>query len=389
MMIALAFAIFLGLQAPSDPQSFGYGLGVCAHLNDLTSKDTAEMKQAGFNMVRTDIPWSEVERQKGTFDFSRYDQIAKNMQRNGLRPLFILDYGNQIYGEQTPRSADGIAAFVRYAVTTARHFAPYHPMWEIWNEPDHHAYWKPTPNAQEYANLAIATAHAIREATPEAKIVALGLTKLDWAYMKTAADAGLLNDIDYVSVHMYRFVRPEAALPDYKQVQQFIASYHPSHPVGILCTEWGYPLTYPGQDIDRQGSYVVRCYLVGLIAGVDATLLYEWNDTPMAPGQTQGHFGLHGPDGRPRPGYNNVAYLSNELKGYRLDGVEPPAGDVYILRFRRGSNVKTVAWTTALDPADMTTVSTPRDPQQSSVTATIDGQNVMLSPIPRVVSSRG
>jgi hypothetical protein len=386
MMIAFAFGLLLGLQLDTPHQTFGTGLGVCAHLNDLTDKDTARMRADGFSLARTDIPWAEVERKKGVFDFSRYDQIAANISKHGLKPLFILDYGNTLYGEETPRSSEGIEAFVNYAVAAAQHFRRYHPMWEIWNEPDHPAFWKPAPNAEEYARLAIATARGVKQAVPDAKIVALGLTKLDWPFMKAAADAGLLNDIDYVSVHMYRFVRPETAIGDYDQVKQFIAGYHPSHRVGVMCTEWGYPLTYPGQDESRQGSYVVRCYLAGLIAGVDATFLYEWNDTPMAPGQTQGHFGLHNPEGHPRLGLDEFANLTGQLQGFQMVS-EEHSGDTYEIMFKRGGREKVVAWTVALDPEGMGDVNRAREEQK--VRGTVLGREVDLSPMPQVFDQGG
>jgi hypothetical protein len=389
MMIAIAFGVLVGFQLSPSSDRYGAGLGVCAHYNDLTDSNEDGMRQAGIHFIRTDIPWSEVEHHKGTFDFSRYDPIADNLRKHHLRPLFILDYGNLLYGEETPRSAEGIEAFVRYADATVRRYKDLHPIWEIWNEPNHHLFWKPTPNAAEYARLALATAAAIRKADPDSKIAALGLTKLDWDFMKASADQGLLNDIDYVSVHTYRFVRPETAIAEYKQLQQFIEGYHPPHRVGIICTEWGYPLTYPGEDEVRAGYYDARCYLVGLMAGIDGTFLYEWNDTPMAPGQTQGHFGLHNEQGGPRPALDNLNYLESELKGYSFEKAEPPAGDVYVLHFRKGDSEKTVAWTTALDPAEMTGVSQPRDPNQSSVPAMVDGTNVNLTPVPRVVGPSG
>ncbi len=383
----LSLVALLALAPPLNGAVVPDGLGVCAHYNDLTPDQTSEMYRAGLRWVRTDLPWSEVERRKGVLDFSHYDPIARNIHDSGMRPLFILDYGNQLYGEPTPRSPESIAGFVHYAVEAVRHFATYDAMWEIWNEPDHPLFWKPKPDAGEYARLAVATAKAIKEQFPDVPIAALGLAKLDTSYMRAAMDAGLLNYIDEVSVHMYRFVKPETAIADYGKLKDLIASYNPGHRVGVLCTEWGYPLTYQGVTEQRQTGYIARCYLAGLVAGIDGTAIYEWNDTPMAPGQTQGHFGLHAPEGDPRGAYTALSELTRELAGYRYESLDRSDADDYVLHFKRGRSEKLVAWTSLGDPPDMAGFA--KDPlgdPHHKASVPISGRKIVLTPVPKVVS---
>ena len=45
-------------------------------------------------------------------------------------------------------------------------------LWEIWNEPNHRAYWGAPPNAADYGRLVRLTAERIKTIDPDAVIIA-------------------------------------------------------------------------------------------------------------------------------------------------------------------------------------------------------------------------
>ena len=101
-----------------------------------------------------------------------------HLTRAGVRPMFILDYGNRLYDHgQLPRSDSARAAFARFASAAARHFRGQGVIWEIWNEPNIEQFWKPEPDAQAYALLALETARAVRAADPERRDPGPGLVR--------------------------------------------------------------------------------------------------------------------------------------------------------------------------------------------------------------------
>ncbi len=54
-----------------------------------------------------------------------------------IRIVFILDYGNDLYGGGNAHHFDaGRAAFARFAAAAARHYRGKGIIWEIWNEPN-------------------------------------------------------------------------------------------------------------------------------------------------------------------------------------------------------------------------------------------------------------
>ena len=85
--------------------------------------------------------------------------------------------------------------------------------WEVWNEPSDGSYWKPKPNAVEYAKLLKLTGRTIHEADDKADVVFAGLfgtptednngIKAFNYYRKAFAVKGIGKAFDDVGVHPY------------------------------------------------------------------------------------------------------------------------------------------------------------------------------------------
>lgn len=80
--------------------------------------------------------WARVEQQRNIYDFSSYDTLLATMEQHGVRPYWILDYGNALYPSApgTPsQSCDTqacIDAYGRFAAAAAAHFSGHHIIWE-------------------------------------------------------------------------------------------------------------------------------------------------------------------------------------------------------------------------------------------------------------------
>src|SRR5262249_50828246 len=139
------------------------GVGVNIHFVTGHEQDLDLIAAAGFKFVRMDFAWTAIEKQKGKYDWSDYDQLMANLDKRGVRALFILDYSHHLYEEAvtsphpitgathrttaSPQHPESIAAFARWAAASANHFHARHIIWEIWNEPNGH-FWAPKPDAQ-------------------------------------------------------------------------------------------------------------------------------------------------------------------------------------------------------------------------------------------------
>src|ERR1051326_9187507 len=126
------------------------GLGVEIHFVEPSEHDLARIAAAGFRFVRMDFTWSQIERQKGSYDFAAYERLADALARRRMRAIFILDYGNPLYDSNlAPMTDEGRQAFARFAAAGAARFQGRGVVWELWNEPNA-AFWKPRPDAASY-----------------------------------------------------------------------------------------------------------------------------------------------------------------------------------------------------------------------------------------------
>ena len=257
-----------GLPPPVVPAGFGVNI----HFTDPGPGEMERFAEAGYRLVRMDFAWETVEHEAGHYEFGAYDRLLSHLERAGARPIFILDYGNRLYDEgSAPRSEPARAAFARFAAAAVRHFHGRGVLWEIWNEPNLGEFWKPRSDAKAYAQLALETARAIRAADPEAVILAPGSSGFPWAFFETIFAAGLLEQIDAVSVHPYRGGAPETAAADYGRLRALIARYASPERrnLPIVSSEWGYSTAEGAVSEARQAQYLVRQWLANLAAGVN------------------------------------------------------------------------------------------------------------------------
>jgi hypothetical protein len=336
----------VGLPGPTAPG----GWGVNIHFTDPQPGEMARFREAGYRWARMDLFWGAVERKRGVYDFSTYDRLYVHLEKSGVRPLFILDYGNDLYQKGAPTTPEARAAFARFAAAAARHFAKKPVVWEIWNEPNLGQFWQPKPDASEYAALAIDAAKAIRAADPKAAIVAPGSSGFPWEFFETMFRAGLLQHIDGVSVHPYRGTAPETAADDYARLRVLIVRYAPKgrEALPIISSEWGYS-TYDvgGVSEEKQAAYLCRMWLTNLASGVNLSIFYDWRNDGDDPKEAEHRFGTVARDFTPKPSFLAAKRLIADLDGFtfrhRLAGENP---NDWRLLFQRGDtgDLALVTW---------------------------------------------
>src|SRR4051812_5606813 len=121
------------------------GLGVNIHIIAPKDDSIRRIAQSGFKWIRMDMAWDTVEPRKGVYRFNEYDKLNDQLRQNGLRAIYILDYGNDYYQKGAPRNPEARAAFVRFAAQCVQHYRGQGVVWEMYNEPNIH-FWQPRPN---------------------------------------------------------------------------------------------------------------------------------------------------------------------------------------------------------------------------------------------------
>ncbi len=125
-----------------------------------------------------------------------------------------LCYGNDLYTKaaETVFGAVGVPpistdeekeAWLNYSKAVAERYQGKVRCFEIWNEPDGRWCWKHGVNAVELGEFTIATAKAVKEVRPDAKIVGGVVCNRILNFLNTALKTGMGDYIDYISFHEY------------------------------------------------------------------------------------------------------------------------------------------------------------------------------------------
>lgn len=344
--LAATAAFTPGLRGLPEPV-FPEPLGVQIHFQQPVPGEVAALHAAGFGLVRHDLFWSEIERERGVYDFSGYDGLVAALSRQGLRILLILDYGNGLYDNgRSPHTDESRAAFARFAATAARRYRRYDILWEIWNEPNIDRFWHPEPNARDYALLAITTAAAIRRADPTAVVIAPAVVHFQPEYWTTLGELGLFRWVDAVSVHPYGVGEPEDALEGYLWLRRLIDHYSPAWRAPIVNSEAGYSSLAGGFSEQAQAQYLARQSLFSMAHDVRFSVWYDWRNNGTDPAEIEHNFGVVTYAFERKPAYYAARTLAETLDGYRFVRRMAVGGpDDYVLLFQKDASLALAAWT--------------------------------------------
>jgi len=333
------------------------GLGVNIHFIDPRPGEMEMLAAAGFRWVRMDFAWEGTEREKGVYDFSAYDRLMAALDKHHIRAVFILDYSNRHYDRgQSPSSDEGRQAMARWAAAAARHFRGRGILWEMYNEPNI-SFWKPKPDVDQYAKLALAVGQALRAAEPGETYIGPATSTIAFPFLEKCFQAGLLQYWSAVSVHPYRQEGPETAAAEYARLRQLIDRYAPQGKrIPIISGEWGYSSAWKKHDETRQGKMLSRQWLVNLAHDVPLSIWYDWHDDGQDARESEHHFGAvhfaydagRQPVYEPKPSYLAAKALTTALGGFRFEKRLPqPSGDDYVYLFTKDKQRQFVVWTTS------------------------------------------
>ncbi len=293
----------------------------------------------GATVVRIDLNWPWIERQPGRYDWTLYDQFAAELEKRGLRPLFILNRPNALYGKRydapvdgkqetgvrPPSTASEIAAFGRWAAAAADRYRHLNPIWELWNEPDQDGFWPPRSDPASYVALAREACVSMKRLVPSAFVTGPAMAQMPTVWKPTKPllrtfldDRVLLGCLDALSLHTHRFKQtPETVSRDYGVMR---ANYLGLWPAGkpIIDTEWGDSVFRLGISEDTQALWLPRMYLINLMEKVDLTNWYCLMDVGPDDNEIEHRFGLVRYDGTLRPAYQAFKTLARELGGLSL-----------------------------------------------------------------------
>ena len=223
--------------------------------------------------------WHIIEREKGTFDFSRYDPFVNRALQEGKKIVVVLAYSNNWVddsGNNRYIPERHIPDYLSYVEAIVLHYKDKITAWQIWNEPNTNNFWKGTN--EEFYNLSRQTAQKIRELTPEAYIIGGGLMRTPVSFIKGMSRAGALENLDALAFHPYA-LNPSWSMRLYDNLTVLNSKLNFSG--DIFITEIGFPTGgwYPHRvSMKNLPAYVVKTIAGSAARGARALLWFQFSD---------------------------------------------------------------------------------------------------------------
>lgn len=232
MIRRLAIAAFVALLAMvaggcggSDPGEDGPVLGY----NDLLQPDEPGnelLADSGATVVRRPLNWAAVEPNPGERNWEPIDQIADELEAQGVEPLWVLTSApcwaaaDPDCTPNTPSFAPARKNFSDYADFAAEVAERYPDAAgiEVWNEPNLEIFFVGGGDASFYAEMLEQTDDAIERTGTDVPVVVAGLSPVpedspvrsEWTgYLAEVLEAGGGEHADALGLHPYSAFEPE------------------------------------------------------------------------------------------------------------------------------------------------------------------------------------
>jgi hypothetical protein len=173
---------------------------------------------------------------------------------------------------------------------------------------------------------------------------------VDIAFDREVFAEGAWESLDLIGVHPYRYPHtPERTdmLGELLSLAALSAEFGAVKPLWI--SEIGYA-THQGTGGSSEwwsGVMLMRIYLTAWASGlVQKVFWYDYRDDGNDRSYNENNFGILGHDWSPKMPYFAFKAMATSLEGFVPDGRVDLGADVYVLRFRRGEEIRYAVWTT-------------------------------------------
>jgi hypothetical protein len=319
---------------PTAPAELGFFEDLQYLRGEVLAQRLDQLKATGAKRARFQMIWSNVQSGGRDYYYWRpYDDLVNGLVARGIKPLAVLT--------TTPAWARAAGCTVEicepadpavFADFAAKAVTRYRALglkeWEIWNEPNVEAFYRPRPDAVRYAALLRAVGPAIKAADPEATVITGGLAPADDApdgaggfrriapvnFIAQVYREGVRSSFDAVGWHPYTFPRLPGTANAFDAWHQLDAAAsnlrsimvaHGDAGKQVWATEFGAHTNPAGEgyvdearqaEILDQGISQWRAF-----AWAGPMFVYRYQDSGTDQSDREQFFGLIRYDGTPKP----------------------------------------------------------------------------------------
>lgn len=325
-------------------------LGVNAHFlwfEPAVYKQQMDRVQAlGLEWVRVDLHWDTIEPKEGQFRWDVLDPLMAEIERRGLKAEVYL-VGSAPHATSAPAGSPhpdqyppkDPALYAKALVTLAQRY-PKVPAWQVWNEPNLPAFWRPREDPAAYGQLLLTSVQAMQANAPGRTIVLGGMgyfsqmpTRGGGLMVESLAKGGLYS-MDVVTAYHPYSLHPEGddphALDFVRRAQQGNAALRAAGARDIWADEWGWS-SYDGPKEEQpligaqgQADYVTRRLALMSALDYDKIFLFALSDLDSRAGARDRRYGLLDESAQPKPVYDALQRMLT-LTGPRITPGKAPA----------------------------------------------------------------
>ncbi|WP_068606830.1 discoidin domain-containing protein [Paenibacillus swuensis] len=333
--------VFDTMEAPMAfyPSKFGWA---------ISASQAPVAKFAGLPLSRVGELGTATKNGDGTWNFTELDNAYNTFKSNGLimNNTFLNLNGSQNTLPSRRSYAEKLGA-------TAGHLAGKKDvLYEIWNEPNHGAFWPDSPvKMTEVTSLFKAVYNSMKNADPKAAVVAPGYSGASVGDLTKQLESGLYDYMDVLSYHPYEYPNPPETIiePRYKQMKELIDAR--GGWLEHFITEQGYTTSNTGNGISEEGQAksLLRTELIGnSLDAMRGLIMYTLQDTGNNPNDVEHRFGAIRTDGTSKPSFVALGTMARKLVNTDFVGDldASPSKFVHVYKKYDGSLVL-VAWATS------------------------------------------
>lgn len=323
-------------------------LGVNAHFLWFTPPQAAaqmeRLRSLGLEWTRVDLHWDRHESTENNFNYKPIDSVVDALKARQLKSVFYL-VGSAPFASSAPALAGNKDqyppkdedVFARRMGLLAQRY-PSVNAWQVWNEPNLPAFWRPAENAAGYGRLLQSSVRVLKQVAPDKPVVMGGMAYYSQMPVKGGlmleelGKLGALGLGTIVAYHPYSLepegdnVRERDFILRSKEINQRLRAMRVP---GIWATEWGWS-SYAGPKEEQniigeagQADFLLRRLALMAVAGFDRVFLFALSDLDSRAGVRDRSYGLLDLQGRPKPAYTALAEFL-KITGPSLMPAQPP-----------------------------------------------------------------
>lgn len=296
----LILLISLFMVAPSAAE-FRFGL-VAYHVPfdsyKLMEEDFDRIAENGITWISVDFAWRDIEGERGVYNFSYFDFVVENAEKNGLNVLAKVGNGYNGVRPVVPEWTKGLSndeynkALGAYAEAVAERYGKRIEYYAIENEPNvanmHRLTgWRVGDWSEDRIVTVLKTLeHGIRERDKDCEIVLSVSVAPGWT--EWIEDVSKEVNFDVIGLQPYPciiFPDPDNAfniIPDIEKAKSFGKE--------VMVIETGYHTFERGEE--AQAAYIENICIAAMKGGATGVFFYEYLDNSEEFPEQEKHFGL-------------------------------------------------------------------------------------------------